>query len=62
MCKVFMTSHSIEAISKSSQVLSRYEKWHTDDNTCRYQEGIKIRNVNATKAIQLMDDYGLELR
>lgn len=25
-------------------------------------DGVKVRNVDASKAIQLMDEYGLELR
>lgn len=60
--QIFMTSHSIEAISsvlKCSPELQNEIRMITLVNT---EDGVKVRNVNATKAIQLMDEYGLELR
>lgn len=60
--QVFMTSHSIEAISKVLKCCPDMKNDIRMITLVDTQEGIKIRNVNATKAIQLMDDYGLELR
>lgn len=60
--QIFMTSHSIEAIEsilKCSPILQNDMRMITlvkVDNT------LKARNVNGEKAIQLLDEYGLELR
>lgn len=60
--QIFMTSHSLEAIStvlKCCPEMQQDIKMLTLVNT---EDGVKVRNVDAAKAIQLMDEYGLELR
>lgn len=60
--QIFMTSHSIEAIEcvlKCCPEMQRDIRMITLVDT---DSGLKVRNVDAVKAIQLMDDYGLELR
>jgi len=60
--QVFMTSHSIEAISKVLKCCPDMQKNIRMITLVETEGGIKARNVNAIKAIQLMDEYGLELR
>ncbi len=60
--QIFMTSHSLEAINsvlKCSPEMQKDIRMITLVNT---ENGVKVRNVDAIKAIQLMDEYGLELR
>ena len=60
--QIFMTSHSLEAIDsvlKCSPEMQKDIRMITLVNT---ENGVKARNVDAIKAIQLMDEYGLELR
>lgn len=60
--QIFMTSHSLEAIDsvlKCSPEIQKDIRMITLVNTAT---GVKARNVDAIKAIQLMDEYGLELR
>lgn len=60
--QIFMTSHSIEAIEtvlKCSQELKENIRMLT---LVKSEGEIKVRNVDANKAIQLPDEYGLELR
>lgn len=60
--QVFMTSHSIEAISKVLKCCPDMEKDIRMITLADTKNGIKARNVNGSKAIKLMDVYGLELR
>lgn len=60
--QIFMTSHSIEAIEavlKCCPVLQTDIRMIT---LVKVDDEIKVRNVNGEKAIQLLDEYGLELR
>lgn len=60
--QVFMTSHSIEAISKVLKCCPEMENDIRMITLVETNEGVKARNVDGSKAIKLMDVYGLELR
>lgn len=60
--QVFMTSHSIEAISKVLKCCPDMEKDIRMITLVETLNGIKARNVDAAKAIKLKEQYGLELR
>ncbi|SFR71192.1 AAA family ATPase [Anaeromicropila populeti] len=60
--QIFMTSHSIEAIEsvlKCCPVLQTNIRMIT---LVKVEDEVKVRNVNGEKAVQLLDEYGLELR
>ena len=60
--QIFMTSHSIEAIKT---VLKCYPELQHDIRMLtlvKVQDKLKVRNVDGEKAVQLADEYGLELR
>lgn len=59
--QIFMTSHSLEAIETVLKVCDKPEDLRMLTLIKRDEE-IKVRNVDGTKAIQLLDEYGLELR
>lgn len=60
--QIFMTSHSIEAISSVLKCCPEMQNDIRMITLVNTDSGVKVRNVDALKAIQLMDDYGLELR
>lgn len=60
--QIFMTSYSIEAISTVLKTCPKMQHDIRMITLVKTDEGIRARNVDATKAIQLMDEYGLELR
>lgn len=60
--QIFMTSHSIEAISEVLKCCPNLQKDIRMITLVRAEDDIKVRNVDAVKAIQMMDEYGLELR
>ncbi len=59
--QIFMTSHSLEAITTVLRVAEE-----PDDirmlTLLKRDSDIRVRNVNGLKAIELLDQYGLELR
>lgn len=60
--QVFMTSHSIEAVSKVLKCCPDMQKDIRMITLVPTDDGVKIRNIDAEKAVRLMDEYGLELR
>ena len=60
--QIFMTSHSIEAISSVLKCCPEVQDDIRMITLVNTDDGVKVRNVDALKAIQLMDEYGLELR
>lgn len=60
--QIFMTSHSLEAINAVLKCCPEMQKDIRMITLVNTENGVKVRNVDATKAIQLMDEYGLELR
>lgn len=60
--QIFMTSHSLEAIASVLKCCPEMQKDIKMITLVGTDNGVKVRNVDASKAIQLMDDYGLELR
>lgn len=61
--QIFMTSHSIEAIETVLKCCPEVQDRMRMITLVRTdEEKIGVRNVNAQKAIQLLDEYGLELR
>ena len=60
--QIFMTSHSIEAINSVLKCCPEMQSDIRMITLVNTENGVKVRNVDAVKAIQLMDDYGLELR
>ena len=60
--QIFMTSHSLEAISSVLKWCPEMQKDIRMITLVNTDNGVKVRNVDAPKAVQLMDDYGLELR
>ena len=57
-----MTSHSLEAINSVLKCSPKMQKDIRMITLVNTEKGVKVRNVDAIKAIQLMDEYGLELR
>lgn len=60
--QIFMTSHSIEAIEsilKCSSILQNDIRMIT---LVKVEDVVRVRNVSGGIAIQLLDEYGLELR
>ena len=60
--QIFMTSHSLEAINSVLKCCPDMQKDIRMITLVNTEDGVKARNVDALKAIQLMDEYGLELR
>lgn len=60
--QIFMTSHSIEAIETVLKCCPDVQEDMRMLTLVKAEEGIKVRNIDAKKAIQLLDVYGLELR
>lgn len=60
--QIFMTSHSLEAINSVLKCCPDMQKDIRMITLVNTEDGVKARNVNALKAVQLMDEYGLELR
>ena len=60
--QIFMTSHSLEAIDVVLKCCSEMQRDMEMITLVDTEAGVKVRNVDASKAIQLMDEYGLELR
>lgn len=60
--QIFMTSHSLEAINSVLKCSPKMQKDIRMITLVNTEKGVKVRNVDAIKAIQLMDEYGLELR
>lgn len=60
--QIFMTSHSLEAISTVLKCCPEMKKDIRMITLVNTENGVKARNIDAVKAIQLKDEYGLELR
>jgi AAA15 family ATPase/GTPase len=60
--QIFMTSHSLEAIESVLKCCPNMQDYIRMITLVRIDDEVKVRNVNAEKAIQLLDEYGLELR
>lgn len=60
--QIFMTSHSLEAIDVVLKCCPEMQNDIRMITLVDPGDGVKVRNVDASKAIQLMDEYGLELR
>lgn len=60
--QVFMTSHSIEAIETVLKCCPNIQDEMRMITLVNVEDVVKVRNVNAKKAIQLLDEYGMELR
>jgi hypothetical protein len=60
--QIFMTSHSIEAIESILKCPSIMQNDIRMITLVKVNDTIKVRNINGEKAIQLLDEYGLELR
>lgn len=60
--QIFMTSHSIEAIKTVLECCPEVRKDIRMITLVKVDDQIKVRNVDGEKAIQLADEYGLELR
>lgn len=60
--QIFMTSHSLEAIGTVLKCCPEMQNDIRMITLVNSEDGVKVRNVDASKAIQLMDEYGLELR
>lgn len=60
--QIFMTSHSLEAISTVLKCCPELQEDVRMITLIKTEDGMKARNVDARKAVQLVEDYGLELR
>jgi len=60
--QIFMTSHSIEAIESVLKCSLDLQKEIRMITLVKVGEELKVRNVDGEKAVQLLDEYGLELR
>ena len=60
--QIFVTSHSIEAIGAVLKCCPNIQKDIRMITLVATEKGVKARNVDGVKAVQLMDEYGLELR
>ena len=60
--QIFMTSHSIEAIETVLKCCPELQEDIRMITLVKVDDAIKVRNVDGKKAIQMMDEYGLELR
>lgn len=60
--QIFMTSHSIEAIESVLKCAPELQKEMRMITMVKVENQLKVRNVDGEKAVQLMDEYGLELR
>lgn len=60
--QIFMTSHSLEAIRTVLKCSPALQKDMRMITLVRVESELKLRNVDGEKAIQLGDEYGLELR
>ena len=60
--QVFMTSHSLEAITTVLRCNKELQKDMRMITLVNVDNEVKVRNVDGEKAIQLLDEYGLELR
>lgn len=60
--QIFMTSHSIEAIETVLRCCSEIQDETRMITLVNVEGAVKARNVSGKKAIQLLDEYGLELR
>lgn len=60
--QVFMTSHSLEAITSVLRCNKGLQKEMRMITLANVGNEVKVRNVDGEKAIQLLDEYGLELR
>ena len=59
--QIFMTSHSLEAINSVLKCCPDMQKDIRMITLVNTEDGVKARNVDALKAIQLMDEYGVEI-
>ena len=60
--QIFMTSHSIEAIETVLKCCPSLQKDIRMVTLVNVNDELKVRNVDGEKAVQLLDEYGLELR
>ena len=60
--QIFMTSHSLEAIATVLKCCPELKSDIRMLTLVNVDNNIKVRNIDAVKAIQLMDEYGMELR
>lgn len=60
--QIFMTSHSLEAISAVLKCCPELQKDMRMITLVKVDDKIKVRNVDGEKAVTLLDEYGLELR
>lgn len=60
--QIFMTSHSIEAISTVLKCRGQLQDNIRMITLVNTKDGVKVRNVDAKTAVRLMEEYGLELR
>jgi len=60
--QIFMTSHSIEAIESVLKCSPELQMEIRMITLVKVEEQLKVRNVDGEKAVQLLDEYGLELR
>ncbi len=60
--QIFMTSHSIEAIETVLKCCPEMQGDMRMITLVKVEDAVKVRNIDAKKAIQLLDEYGLELR
>lgn len=60
--QIFMTSHSIEAIETVLKCYPELQKDMRMITLVNVNDEVRVRNVSGEKAIQLLDEYGLELR
>lgn len=60
--QIFMTSHSIEAIETVLKCYPEFQKDMRMITLVNVNDEVRVRNVSGEKAIQLLDEYGLELR
>ena len=60
--QIFMTSHSLEAIEEVLKCIPSMQRDMRMITLVRVDDELKVRNVDGEKAVQLLDEYGLELR
>lgn len=60
--QIFMTSHSLEVIKAVLLCDSDLQQSMRMLTLANVDGEIKVRNVDGAKAVQLLDEYGLELR
>ena len=60
--QIFMTSHSLEAIEEVLKCTPSIQKDMRMITLVKVDDEVRVRNVDGEKAIQLLDEYGLELR